>query len=86
MSTTFWTVAVILFASLCIFLAMVFALVRRVKELFRELQAFQRAVQPTLEAIRADGQRAQERIQDLPADRQAFVRRAAAGGSTGSSG
>ena len=79
MSTTLWAVAAILFASLCIFLAMVFALVRRLKELFRALRAFQEAIQPTLEAIQAEGQRAQERLQDLPTDREAMLRRAAAG-------
>jgi hypothetical protein len=68
-----WGVAAVMFACLCVLAVMVLGLIRQLKALFASMKSFQEAIRPTLDAIQVDGQRAQERLLELPAGREGLL-------------
>jgi hypothetical protein len=68
-----WGVAAVMFACLCVLAVMVLGLIRQLKALSAAMTSFQEAIQPTLDAIQTDGQRAQERLQGLPGGREGLL-------------
>jgi hypothetical protein len=72
-SLVVWAVAAVALACLGVLAVMVVGLVRQLKALSGSMKAFQEALQPTLDAIQSEGDRAQRRMQRLPAGRAGLL-------------